>query len=501
MDADVIVIGSGFAGSIAAARLIDAGHKVLILERGPWRRTAPVEAAGVDDTAPLPAAHSKPTYMVRGMRMAKGPRKLTLNKRGLLEFHIGAGMKCYSSSSVGGGSHIWGGVCARPLRPDYWDGVSDSLSQVAMDPHYDRVEQELGVNRPTNASQMPNHTTYKWKDMPFLQDISEDEQLPLAWIFPPEFGGGNPANNRNPSTLSGDDGTFGSANGAKATVDAIYLIPRMGDKLTVKDMHEVQSISGCEGGYTVSVRDLKQGKNRHYSAPRMVLAAGTMNTVRLLCQAEEQGGLKWMPALGLKFGTNGDFSGTWQPGGDRDSTRGTSAHGRFYFDGAERGSDIGIFIGGADKPPLPSWLPKSLKGKIQDVGDTFQVIAMGLDKAEGTLRFDNGRLKLDYDPSTSSVYGKIFGAFDNLSRLSGKQVKFDRKALFTCHPMGGCRISDDPRTGVVDAMGEIHGNPGLYVTDASTLPAPTGLPPSITIAARASFVGENLAKTISSSSQ
>ena len=179
MDADVIVIGSGFAGSIAASRLADSGVKVLVLERGPWRRTGPVEAAGVMDTAPLPVAHSKPTYALRGMRMAKGPKQVTLNKRGLLELHICGGMKTYGSSSVGGGSHIWGGVSARPLRPDYWDGVSEVLSQATMNPHYDRVELELGVNRPTNASQMPNHTSYKWKDMPFLQDIGEEEQLPL----------------------------------------------------------------------------------------------------------------------------------------------------------------------------------------------------------------------------------------------------------------------------------------------------------------------------------
>ena len=500
MDADVIVIGSGFAGSIAASRLVDAGHRVLILERGPWRRTAPVEAAGIGDTAPLPAAHSKPGYMIRGMRLAKGPRKLTLNKRGLLEFHVCKGMKCFSSSSVGGGSHIWGGVCARPLHTDYWDGVSNGLSQAAMDPHYERVERELGVNRPANAGQMPNHTTYQWKDMPFLSDISEEEQLPLAWIFPPEFGGGEPTNKRNPSTLSGDDGTFGSVNGAKATVDAVYLIPRLGENLEIRDMQEVESIAAGQGGYTVAARDLKEGVNRSYNAPRVMLAAGTMNTVRLLCEAEAAKTLSPMPALGRRFGTNGDFSGMWQPGGDRDSTRGTSAHGRLYYDGAERGSDIGVFIGGPDKPPLPSWLPGFLKRKIHDVGATFQVIAMGPDRAEGTLRFDNGRVKLEYDPSTSPVYEKIWHAFDRLSELSGKQVKYDRKALFTCHPMGGCRIADDPRDGVVDAMGEVHGNPGLYISDASTLPAPTGLPPSITIAARASFVGENLAKAISGSS-
>jgi cholesterol oxidase len=496
MDADVIVIGSGFAGSIAASRLADAGVKVLILERGPWRRTAPVEAAGIKDTAPLPGAHGKPAYVVRGIRLAKGPKKVTFNKRGMFELHICDGLKTYSASNVGGGSHIWGGVSARPLDPDYWDGVSNGISQAAMNPHYDQVEKELGVNRPTNASQMPNHTTHKWKDMTFLEDVDEDEQLPLAWIFPPEFGGDRPTNNRNPSTLKGDDGTYGSVNGAKATVDAIYLIPRLSENLTVMDMHEVQSVAAGDIGYMIKARDLKSGVQCDYSARRVIMAAGTMNSVRLMCEAESNGWLEPMPALGAKFGTNGDLHGHWQPGGGRDSTRGTAGHGRIYYDGAERGSDIGVFLGNADRLPLPAWLPGILKKKMHDVGDTFPVIAMGLDAADGTLRFDNGRVKLEYNPQDSPVYEKIFRAFDRLSALSGKQVKYDRDGLYTCHPMGGCRISDDPQTGVVDALGQVHGNPGLYITDASVLPAPVGLPPSITIAAWSSYVGTQLAKIL-----
>ena len=115
---------------------------------------------------------------------------------------------------------------------------------------------------------------------------------------------------------------------------------------------------------------------------------------------------------------------------------------------------------------------------------------------DGRLRFHDGRVNLDYDPQGSPVYKKIFRAFDRLGELSGNKVKYDAKGLYTCHPMGGCRISDDPRTGVVDALGEVHGNAGLYITDASVLPAPTGLPPSITIAAWSSYVGANLANTL-----
>ncbi|MGI9265480.1 MAG: NAD(P)-binding protein, partial [Gammaproteobacteria bacterium] len=42
LETDVLVIGSGFGGSVAAARLVDAGRDVVMLERGPWRDTLPV---------------------------------------------------------------------------------------------------------------------------------------------------------------------------------------------------------------------------------------------------------------------------------------------------------------------------------------------------------------------------------------------------------------------------------------------------------------------------
>ena len=46
---DVVVIGSGFGGSVAANRLALAGKRVLVLERGPWRDSLPVEFGCLDD--------------------------------------------------------------------------------------------------------------------------------------------------------------------------------------------------------------------------------------------------------------------------------------------------------------------------------------------------------------------------------------------------------------------------------------------------------------------
>jgi len=52
-------------------------------------------------------------------------------------------------------------------------------------------------------------------------------------------------------------------------------------------------------------------------------------------------------------------------------------------------------------------------------------------------------------------------------------------------------MSEDPRRGVVDSFGRVHGYAGLWVADGSVMPGPVGANPSLTIAALAHrFAGE-----------
>ena len=64
---DVIVIGSGFGGSVCAARLAEAGFTVTLLERGPWRDTVPVRSIGIDKRSPLPRGWQLCTRLLRGI--------------------------------------------------------------------------------------------------------------------------------------------------------------------------------------------------------------------------------------------------------------------------------------------------------------------------------------------------------------------------------------------------------------------------------------------------
>jgi cholesterol oxidase len=61
------------------------------------------------------------------------------------------------------------------------------------------------------------------------------------------------------------------------------------------------------------------------------------------------------------------------------------------------------------------------------------------------------------------------------------------------HILGGARMSDDPETGVVSPEGEVYGHPGLYVTDAASIPSSIGINPALTVGANALRIADALA--------
>jgi choline dehydrogenase-like flavoprotein len=64
------------------------------------------------------------------------------------------------------------------------------------------------------------------------------------------------------------------------------------------------------------------------------------------------------------------------------------------------------------------------------------------------------------------------------------------------HPLGTCRMGRDPKTSVVDLDHAVHGVPGLFIVDGSTVRGPIGVNPQLTIMATATRAAERIAARI-----
>jgi len=485
---DAVVIGSGFGGSVVAARLAEAGARVVLLERGPWWDTVPTRSIGVAERAPLPRGLGILTRFVRSVNARRLPGgRVTPNRRGLIELFYSPGMEVICASGVGGGSHVYSAVHRRPARDDYWDGHADDLSEASMAPHGDAFLARMGSARPGPDNRPPNTAAERFHNHPDFEPVVPKVPVHVGFALPED-----PAQPRRFVTEAGverwqadyasnDNGFLGSPSGAKTTLDIAYLAPAMKAGLAVRDLCEVLAVRrDSEGGarYRVEFMDHRSGRADALRAGNVVMAAGTMNTLRiLLASRDRHGGLEGMPGLGRRFSGNGDIRGFWdmnEPG--TDVSTGLPSKGAILLRGADepRAAISRNSLPSVDSYPIPRrWRERLKRGHV--------VSGMGIDAADGVVSLRGARLVIDFDPANSPVYARIHDTMMEIARLSGRPVHAGRRPS-TVHPMGGACLGRPEDGGVVGADGQVHGNPGLYVADAAALPAPTGAPPTQSIA-------------------
>ncbi len=543
---DVLIVGSGFGGSVMAAQLAGKGHEVCVLERGRAYPPGsfPRDPAGISLNFWDPEAGLK----------------------GMFDVWSFDNVDAIVSSGLGGGSLIYANVMlpkdeswfTQPT-PDGTGVETWALSRQHLEKHYRAVSEFLRVqtlpNGPAdNAFHLPKTTRFLEID---AQDGGEQAVLaPLAVRFrddndQPSVGA--PLNDEAYGNIHGagyhrrtcrlcGECDLGCNDGAKSSMDNTYLSLASDGGVSIHTLTEVVGLTpttspdGHLFKVTVKVHRGDRPTRQTIEAKRVVLAAGTLGSTYLLLRHRDVLNIN-SGALGRRFSGNGDYLGfVHSADTDLACTRGPVITAYRHYPGT--GGSHGMYIEDAGYPAFAAWLmqlgqvggmavsamKKVLVRKLGDLLDVDEdpnlsddindilkngsfsagfmpLLGMGRDRPDGRLYLDEDDdeiLRNDWSLATSVPY---FDAMRERMKTiaAGFGGQFTRnlisdffKRVITVHPVGGCPMDTDTSPGVIDTFGRVRGVPGLRVCDGSVFPGPVGPNPSLTIAAFAHRSAENL---------
>jgi cholesterol oxidase len=546
---DVVVVGTGFGGSVAAYRLAQAGRSTVVLERG--------------------QAYPPGTFARNPYEMSRAFWEPKDNLYGLFDVRSFRKLEALVASGLGGGSLIYANVL---LRKDERWFVHDAplpgggyenwpVSRADLDPHYDNVERML-TPRPSPYPDLPKSKA--------LRDAAAKLGLeafspPLAVAFSPEPGGppamkrvipDPPYGNIHGATrltcrLCGEC-DIGCNEGSKNTMDHTYLSAAAFHGADIRTLCDVTAVAAREGGgfdvtYT-RYGDPDDDGRRAGSVGRircanLVLAAGALGTTTLLLRNRVT-----MPALGRALGTrfsgNGDLL-TFAMGAHAERPSGairlidgsygpvitTAIRVPDALDGLDDGR--GYYVQEAGFPEFANWLIETTRvmssvGRAAAVArdvvrhrlrrrnestisaevarligegrlgsSALPLLGMGRDVADGRVTLRDGEIDVDWTSTTSMEYFTAMRATmravsDALLATYHDNPLWWTKRVVTVHPLGGAPMGRHIHEGVVDSFGEAFGHPGLYIVDGSIMPGPVGPNPSLTIAALADRASDHL---------
>src|SRR3954452_18559682 len=290
MDAtyDVVVVGSGFGGGIAACRLAEAGKRVCVLERG--RRFKPTDFIEED--------------------ASEAPRLLwhkSLNPGGLFDVRLMRDVTVICAAGVGGGSLVYANVQLRAPKEVFEQGWPDAITRAELDPWYTRTEDALQPRTTPPDPSLPKvnafaaaarHAGKEANLLPIAVHFGEPREHPFSGV-------------RQEGCQNLGRCDIGCPLFAKNTVDITYIAKAEALGAQVRPLHLVHGIgppAGAGEPWRIAYRDLADGRKGTVEAPGVVLAAGTLGSTRLLMMNRRRlPGLS--PMLGSRFSGNGDALG------------------------------------------------------------------------------------------------------------------------------------------------------------------------------------------------
>ena len=516
-DYDVLVVGSGFGGSVAALRLTEKGYRVGVVEAG----------ARLEDDDFTTGTFDLKNFLWAPALGCYGIQRIDAVRDTLIV--AGAG--------VGGGSLVYANTLYEPLSAFYddpqWAHITDWRSELA--PFYDQAKRMLGV------TQYP----YRTPADDVMEKVAGDmgvadtfHPTPVGVFFggpgqargeeveDPYFGGAGPARR---TCINCGECMSGCRHNAKNTLvkNYLYLAESRGAK--VMPLTTVTRISPRdEGGYDVHVKFTKARRatprsTRTLTADHVVLAAASLGTQKLLHRMKDEGHL---PRLSERLGhlsrTNSEsILGAIAPTSDpTDYTEGVAITSSFHPDEHThiepvrygRGHNTMAFLqtvltdGDGPAPRWRTWL-KELWTQRANVRDLFDfthwsertVIALVMQSLDNSITTYGKRNRLTGRWRMTSRQGHgapnptwiplgneaVRRMAKTIGGTPGGNIGEPFNMPLTAHFIGGCTIGDSAESGVIDPFQRVYHYPGLHVADGSAISANLGVNPSLTITAQA----------------
>jgi cholesterol oxidase len=519
-DYDVLVIGSGFGGSVAALRLTEKGYRVGVLEAG--RR--------FED-----ADYPRTSWDAR--RFLWAPK---LGCMGIQRIHLLRDVIILAGAGVGGGSLVYANTLYRPRSDAFyhdrqWAHITDWRAE--LEPYYDQAERMLGVVQ--NPTMTPSDAVMKQvaEEMGVGHTFgmapvgvffgAEGRKEPGVEADDPFFGGAGP---RRRGCLEAGECMTGCRHNAKNTLvkNYLYLAEQAGAAVLPQiTAVAVRPLSG--GSYAVdAVRTgaWRAGRTaRSFTAEQVVFAAGTWGTQQLLHRMRHSGSLPGISArLGAATRTNSEALGgaltKLRSRKAHDFTRGVAITSSIHPDEHThiepvrygRGSNaMGLLStlmtdGGGRMPRLVKWLTQVVRhpGRFGSLyfginhWSERAVIGLTMQSLDNSItvrlrRSRLGRVKLTSEPGHGVPSPTWIPAANEVMRRAASRISgFPLNSIgemvnipMTAHFLGGCTVGDSPESGVIDPYHRAYGHPGLHIVDGSAISANLGVNPALTITAQA----------------
>ncbi|HEU0190112.1 MAG TPA: GMC family oxidoreductase [Mycobacterium sp.] len=522
-DFDVLIIGSGFGGSVTALRLTEKGYRVGVLEAG--RRFADKDFA-------------KNSWHLRQFLWA--PK---LGCYGIQRIHLLNNVMVLAGAGVGGGSLNYANTLYVPPEPFFadqqWAHITDWRAELM--PHYDQAQRMLGVvKNPTFtdadrivkqvADEMGVGDTFVPTPVGvfFGVDGATGTKTPGVTVPDPYFGGAGPART---GCIECGECMTGCRHGAKNTLVKNYLGLAESAGAQVYPMTTVTRFEQRSDGVwrvrTAHTGPSPRRRRKTFTATHLVLAAGTYNTQKLLFKMQNKGKLpKLSSQLGVLTRTNSESivgAGRLKASPDLDLTHGVAITSSIHPTSDTHIEPVRYGKGSNAMGLLQTLMTDGAGPQGTDVSRWKQLLDQGREDPRQVLRLLNPRhwsersvivlvmQHLDNSITTFTKRGKL-----GFRRYTSKQghgepnptwipvgnevtrriaAKIDGVAggtwgeLFniplTAHFLGGAVIGDSPEHGVIDPYQRVYGYPTLAVVDGAAVSANLGVNPSLSITAQA----------------